>query len=116
MLPEEQVLYRALRQVYGGMLVNGPFTIIVARQGEMIGLPDRIRLRPLTAAVGGDRLYLSSEEASIRLVHPQLQRVWTPVGGEPVIGRLGMRLQTEKRPVFERATLKSRVGAFAYAV
>jgi glutamate synthase domain-containing protein 1 len=77
-----------LRQVYGSLLLNGPFTVIIARQGEMIGLTDRIRLRPLTAAVKGDVLYLSSEEAPIRLVSPELDDVWTPIGGEPVIGRL----------------------------
>ena len=85
-----------LRQVYGGLLINGPFTIIVAREGEMIGLTDRIRLRPLTAATRGDRLYLSSEEAPIRLIDRELDRVWTPVGGEPVIGRLGMSLKAKE--------------------
>ena len=95
MEPEQQALYRSLRQVYGGLLVNGPFTIIVAREGEMIGLTDRIRLRPLTAATRGSRLYLSSEEAPIRLIDRELDRVWTPVGGEPVIGRLGMEFEAE---------------------
>ncbi|HNT75701.1 MAG TPA: glutamine amidotransferase family protein [Anaerolineae bacterium] len=85
---EEQALYRTLRQVYSKLLFTGPFTIIVAREGEMIGLADRLRLRPLVAATAGDRLYISSEEASIRLINPALERVWTPVGGEPVIGRL----------------------------
>ncbi len=89
MAPEDQALARTLRQVYSGLLINGPFTIILARQGEMIGLTDRIRLRPLTAAAHGDRLYLSSEEAPIRLVSPELDWVWTPVGGQPVVGRLG---------------------------
>ena len=96
MSPDEQTLYRTLRQVYSMLLVNGPFTVILARQGEMIGLTDRIRLRPLTAASSGSRLYLSSEEASIRLISPQLERVWTPVGGEPVVGRLGMSLQPQR--------------------
>jgi len=69
-------------------LMNGPFTIIVAHQGEMIGLTDRIKLRPLTAAEKDDFLFLSSEEAAIRLVSPMLDNVWSPRGGEPVIGRL----------------------------
>jgi glutamate synthase domain-containing protein 1 len=86
---EDQALARTLRQVYSGLLINGPFTVIIARQGEMIGLADRIRLRPLTAAAHGDRLYLSSEEAPIRLVSSELDWVWTPVGGQPVVGRLG---------------------------
>jgi glutamate synthase domain-containing protein 1 len=97
--PKEQQLYRTLRQVYGGLLINGPFTIIVARQGEMIGLTDRIRLRPLTAAVHGNRLYLSSEEAPIRLISRDLDHVWTPVGGAPVVGRLDEPLPGGKRPV-----------------
>jgi glutamate synthase domain-containing protein 1 len=86
--PREQNLYRTLRQVYGSLLLNGPFTVIIAHQGELIGLTDRIRLRPLTVGVKGDRLYLSSEEASIRLICPDLDKAWIPVGGEPIIGRL----------------------------
>jgi len=84
----EQGLARTLRQVYGPLLINGPFTVIIARHGEMIGLGDRIRLRPLTAAACGSRLYLASEEAPIRLICPYPERFWTPVGGEPVVGRL----------------------------
>ena len=95
---EAQALHRALRQVYGSLLLNGPFTVIIAHQGEMVGLTDRIRLRPLTAAIKGDRLYLSSEEAAIRLVSPDLDRVWTPTGGEPVIGRLGVPLRKAPAP------------------
>ena len=68
--------------------MNGPFTIIVAHHGEMIGLTDRIRLRPLTVGVKNDVLYLSSEESAIRLICPDLDRSWIPMGGEPVIGRL----------------------------
>jgi glutamate synthase domain-containing protein 1 len=88
-LPEgQQRLLRTLRQVYGSLLMNGPFTIIVAHHGEMIGLTDRIRLRPLTVGVKNDVLYLSSEESAIRLICPDLDRSWIPMGGEPVIGRL----------------------------
>ncbi|NLE08762.1 MAG: hypothetical protein GX631_05875 [Dehalococcoidales bacterium] len=78
----------ALRQVYGSLLLNGPFTIIIAHQGEMIGLTDRIRLRPLTVGEKDTMVYLSSEEASIRLISPDLDRAWIPVGGQPVITRL----------------------------
>jgi glutamate synthase domain-containing protein 1 len=92
MSPPDRRVAQTLRQVYAPLLVNGPFTVIIARQGEMIGLTDRIRLRPLVAASRGTRLYLSSEEAPIRLISRKLDRVWTPVGGEPVVGRLGMSL------------------------
>jgi glutamate synthase domain-containing protein 1 len=88
MKPENELVSRALRQTYASLLMNGPFTIVVAHEGEMIGLTDRIKLRPLTAATKDDFLFLSSEESAIRLVSPTLDRVWSPRGGEPVIGRL----------------------------
>jgi glutamate synthase domain-containing protein 1 len=82
---------KALRQTYGSLLMNGPFSVVVAHQGEMIGLTDRIKLRPLSAGIRGDFLYLSSEEAAMRLVSPVLDKYWNPRGGEPVIGRVGSR-------------------------
>jgi len=91
----QRELLTALRQVYGGLLLNGPFTVIIAHQGEMIGLTDRIRLRPLTVGEKGSILYLSSEESAIRLISPDLDRVWSPMGGEPVIGRTGRPLQKQ---------------------
>ena len=97
--PAERELLTALRQVYGSLLLNGPFTVIIAHQGEMIGLTDRIRLRPLTVGVKGDILYLSSEESAIRLICPDLDRAWIPVGGQPVIGRLGEHVQAAREGV-----------------
>ncbi len=84
----EQQLLRALRQVYGSLLLNGPFTVIIAHRGEMIGLTDRVRLRPLTVGEKGSMIYLSSEESAIRLICPDVERTWIPVGGQPVIARL----------------------------
>jgi glutamate synthase domain-containing protein 1 len=116
MPPQERRLYRTLRQTYAGMLVNGPFTVIIARHGEMVGLPDRVRLRPLTAAISDTRLYLSSEEASIRLVHPQLQRVWTPIGGEPVVGRLGTSPQVGGKLALAAVAREMRTPVLAAAL
>jgi len=99
---KEQELFRALRQVYGSLLLNGPFTVIIAHQGEMIGLTDRIRLRPLTAGIKNQRLYLSSEESAIRLVCPDLDEAWIPMGGEPIIGSLEKPLQPKKGMVSEK--------------
>jgi glutamate synthase domain-containing protein 1 len=93
---QEQELLRALRQVYGSLLLNGPFTVIIAHLGEMIGLTDRIRLRPLTAGIKGQMLYLSSEESAIRLICPELDEAWIPMGGEPIIGSLGKPLQPSR--------------------
>ena len=94
MPPAEQKLARTLRQVYSSLLLNGPFTLIIAHAGEMIGLTDRIRLRPLTVGTKGSMLYLSSEESAIRLISPDLDRAYIPMGGEPIIGRLGQPLKS----------------------
>lgn len=88
---EERSLLLALRQTYSSLLLNGPFAIIIARHGEMIGLTDRTRLRPLIVGRKGDMVFLSSEESAIRLVEPGLEEVFSPCGGEPVISRLGTR-------------------------
>jgi len=85
---EEKQQLTMLRQVYSGLLINGPFTVIIAHQGEMIGLGDRVRLRPLVAGIKDDMLYLSSEEAPMKLIRPDLEYTWIPKGGEPIIGKL----------------------------
>ena len=55
----------------------------------MVGLNDRIKLRPLVAARKDNWLYLSSEEAGIRAMCCDLDLIWAPRAGQPVIGRLG---------------------------
>ncbi len=85
---EDRKYFEALRRVYGPLLLNGPFAIIVAHHGEMVAHTDRIRLRPMVAGLSGDIVYTSSEESAIRLISPELDRVWIPVGGHPVIARL----------------------------
>ena len=102
--PGEQKLHRTLLQVYGSLLLNGPFTVIIAHHGEMIGLTDRVRLRPLTVGVKGDMLYLSSEESAIRLICPDLDRAWIPMGGEPIVGRLGTSPQPQPVTIGEEVT------------
>jgi glutamate synthase domain-containing protein 1 len=88
-LPENQrELCKALRITYGSALVNGPFATILGRSGAIIGITDRIKLRPLVAARKGSMLYLSSEESGIREVCQSPDEVWMPEAGEPVIGRL----------------------------
>ena len=84
----ERKLNTALRLTYGPALMNGPFAIVVANPGMMMGFTDRIKLRPLVAGECGDRLYISSEEAAIRRMEPGVERTWMPKAGEPVIGRV----------------------------
>ncbi len=79
---------RTLRIVYASALVNGPFAVIVANAEYMVGLNDRSKLRPLVAARKGEYLYICSEEAAIRTVSQDLDAVWMPMAGEPIIGRL----------------------------
>jgi glutamate synthase domain-containing protein 1 len=84
----ERELNTAIRLTYGPALMNGPFAIIIARPDMMLGITDRIKLRPLVAGENGDRLYISSEEAAIRRMDPGVGDVFMPKAGEPVIGRV----------------------------
>ncbi|MBZ4653981.1 MAG: glutamine amidotransferase class-II [Peptococcaceae bacterium] len=86
--PEKRELVKAIRAVYGSLLVNGPFSILVGTNQGMIALNDRIKLRPSVAATKGDFLYVASEESAIREICPKPDKVWAPRGGEPVIGLL----------------------------
>ncbi len=85
---EEAELAGAVRTVYGGALLNGPFSILVGHSGGMFALNDRIKLRPMTAARKDAKLFIASEEAAIREVCPHPDRIWQPEGGEPVAGML----------------------------
>ena len=81
-------LLKALRIAYGPALVNGPFAVIVANSKYMVGLNDRIKLRPLVAASKDDFLYIASEEAAIRVVCEDPDDIWMPKAGEPTVGKL----------------------------
>lgn len=82
---EERELYKALRMLYGGAVLNGPFAILFAYNGGLVGLNDRVKLRPLVAASKGDLYFMGSEEAAIRTICPDPEKVWAPKAGEPVI-------------------------------
>ncbi len=78
-------LITALRQVYGGAMLNGPFAFILGNSDGIVGINDRIKLRPLVAAEKGDTLFICNEEAGIREIASP-DRVWMPNAGEPVLG------------------------------
>ncbi|PXF57680.1 MAG: hypothetical protein C4B59_14755 [Candidatus Methanogaster sp.] len=84
----ERRIATAIRQVYGSALLNGPFSIILGHSRGMVGFNDRIKLRPMTCARKDDMLYMSSEESAIREIAPDLDEVWSPRAGTPVIGEL----------------------------
>lgn len=76
---------RALRQIYGPAVINGPFGIVLTHNNGAIVLNDRNKLRPVVCAQSGNTYYAASEECSIRLLSDTVDRIWSPRGGEPVI-------------------------------
>ena len=88
MPPEERERLTYLRTVYAGMLITGPFSIIVGFDGGIMALNDRLKLRSMVVAEKDDTVYIASEESAIRIIEPNPDRVWAPSGGEAVIFRL----------------------------
>lgn len=84
---------RTLRQIYGPAVVNGPFGIVLTHEKGAVILNDRNKLRPVVCAKNGNTYYASSEECSIRLLSPEVEELWSPRGGEPII----LNLQSEPR-------------------
>ncbi len=88
-MPEERrELARTVRMVYGGALLNGPFSVLLGHSGGMLGINDRTKLRPMTAARKGDKLYVASEEAAIREICPEPDTLWQAEAGVPIIGEV----------------------------
>lgn len=77
-----------LRNTFASMLVTGPFSILLGFSGGMMALNDRLKLRSMVAAEKGGTVYVASEESAIRRIQPELDRIWSPSGGEPLIFRL----------------------------
>jgi glutamate synthase domain-containing protein 1 len=98
---EERELYTAMRVVYGSALLNGPFAILFAYNGGLVGLYDRAKLRPLVCAKKGDFYYMASEEAAIRTICPDPEKVWAPKAGEPVIVELEKGVIPNQRSYLE---------------
>ncbi|MDD4565571.1 MAG: glutamine amidotransferase family protein [Eubacteriales bacterium] len=88
MTPEKRETHEYLRNVFSAQLFTGPFSILVGFEGGLMALNDRLKLRSMVVGEKGDLVYIASEEAAIRIIEPNLSRVWSPMGGEPVIVRL----------------------------
>jgi glutamate synthase domain-containing protein 1 len=78
----------ALRLTYGSAMLNGPFSLLFGHNKGLVGINDRIKLRPLVAATKGDVVFMSSEESAIREICKDPDRVWAPRAGDPVIAKL----------------------------
>jgi len=83
--PEEKETLTYLRNAFASQLITGPFSIIVGFEGGMMALNDRLKLRSMVVGEKDDMVYIASEEAAIRIVESDLDRVWSPKGGEGVI-------------------------------
>lgn len=74
-----------LRAAFPSLLITGPFSILLGFEGGMMALNDRLKLRSMVVGERGDRVYVASEECAIRAIAPELDKFWSPAGGEPVI-------------------------------
>lgn len=86
--PEVRERYKYLRNVFSSLLVTGPFSILLGFDGGMMALNDRLKLRSMVVGEKDDMVYFASEECAVRLMEPNVDRLWSPKGGEPVIVRL----------------------------
>jgi len=50
-----------------------------------MALNDRLKLRSMVVGEKDDTVYIASEESAIRIIEPNLDTVWAPRGGQPVI-------------------------------
>ena len=88
MEPEKRKVAEYLRNVFAAQLITGPFSILVGFEGGLMALNDRLKLRSMVVGEKNDVVYMASEEAAIRIIEPDLDTVWHPKGGEPVIVHL----------------------------
>lgn len=88
MAPEKRDVHEYLRNVFAAQLITGPFSILAGFEGGLMALNDRLKLRSMVVGEKGDIVCIASEESAIRVIEPNLDRVWSPKGGEPVIVRL----------------------------
>ncbi len=85
---EDRKLHEYLRNVFASQLITGPFSILVGFDGGLMALNDRLKLRSMVVGEKGNTTYIASEESAIRIIQPDLDKIWSPKGGEPVIVKL----------------------------
>lgn len=82
---EEKERYEYLRNIFASQLITGPFSILVGYTGGLMALNDRLKLRSMVVGEKDQTVYIASEECAIRTIQPELDKIWSPQGGEPVI-------------------------------
>ena len=83
--PADQERLTYLRTVFPSLLVTGPFSIVLGFDGGLMALNDRLKLRSMVVGEKDDKVFIASEEAAIRTMEPNAEKIWAPAGGEPVI-------------------------------
>lgn len=95
-MPEpEKTRYKFLRNTFSSLLITGPFSILLGFTGGMMALNDRLKLRSMVVGEKDDMVYIASEECAMRVIEPNLDNIWSPRGGEPVIVRLDKQAMKE---------------------
>jgi glutamate synthase domain-containing protein 1 len=82
---EDKEKHTYLRTLFPSLLVTGPFSIVLGYNGGLMALNDRLKLRSMVVGEKNNKVYIASEEAAIRVMEPNVENVWAPAGGEPVI-------------------------------
>ncbi len=82
---KEREIHEYLRIMFAEQLITGPFSILVGFEDGLMALNDRLKLRNMVVGEKGDKVYIASEEAAIRMIERDLDSVWSPKGGQPVI-------------------------------
>ncbi len=85
MPPHKREVHEYLRNMFSSFLITGPFSILVGFEGGLMALNDRLKLRSMVVGEKGDKVYIASEESAIRRIEPDLDKIWSPTGGEPVL-------------------------------
>ena len=83
--PAERRKLQYLRTVFPSLLITGPFSIVLGFEGGLMALNDRLKLRSMVVGEKDDKVFVASEEAAIRVMEPDVENIWAPAGGEPVI-------------------------------
>ena len=73
---------------FSSLLITGPFSIVLGFDGGLMALNDRLKLRSMVVGEKDDRVFIASEEAAIRVMEPNAEKIYAPAGGEPVIVRV----------------------------
>ena len=83
--PERKARLAYLRTVFPSLLATGPFSIVLGFTGGLMALNYRLKLRSMVVSEKDGFVYMASEEAAIRAMEPDAEKIWSPTGGEPVI-------------------------------